>query len=93
MGVSELPPGIDGMLFVYDQPRSATFHMLATPMPLDAWWFDEDGHLLGRTQMDPCPEEPCTDYGSPGPVMWVLETPHAEYEFGPGDNLSNVENG
>lgn len=82
------------MLFVYDRPASATFGMLDTLIQLDIWWFDEDGHLLGSAEMEPCPEEPCTDYRSPGPVMWVLETTAGEFEFSTGARLGfpNAEN-
>ncbi len=81
------------MLFVFERSRSATFGMLNVPLPLDIWWFDENGVLLGSAAMDPCPEEPCTDYASPGSVMWALETPSGDFDFQPGEVLvPNVEN-
>lgn len=85
--MAALPSGIDGMIFVYGEASTATFHMLNTPIALDVWWFDEDGYLLGSAGMEPCAAEPCTDYRSPGAVMWVLETPLGEYEFGLGSRL------
>ncbi len=92
-GVEELPAGIDGMLFSYSSPVSAVFTMEDTPMPLDIWWFDADGRLLGTTAMTPCLVEPCVRYGSPGPIRWALETPQGTHRFLRGDLLSNVENG
>lgn len=76
------------MLFVYESTQSATFGMLNTPMPLDIWWFDGDGRLVGTTEMEPCFEKPCVDYRSPGPVRWVLETPLGEQDFRMGAMLS-----
>ncbi len=87
MGVESLPRGIDGMLFSYATPRPAAYHMLDTLIPLDIWWFDESGRLVGRDEMTPCPQEPCVSYGSPGPVSWVLETPAGVVELEPGDEL------
>ena len=80
--------GLDGMLFVYEQPRSASFTMFNTVLPLDAWWFDESGALIGSAEMEPCPEKPCTSYRSPGAVMWVLETPQGDYDFEIGSVLT-----
>lgn len=88
MEVEELPDRLDGMLFVFGESRPAAFHMLNTPMVLDIWWFDAEGLLIDSTTMDPCPVEPCINYGSPGTVMWVLETPVDDYEFSPGAQLS-----
>jgi len=86
--VEDLPDLLDGMLFAYDSPTSASFHMLNTPMPLDIWWFDSVNKLVGTTEMEPCFVKPCVSYGSPGPVMWVLETPIDVYQFGIGEVLS-----
>lgn len=86
-GVEELPEGLDGMLFVFEAARPATFGMRDTLVPLDIWWFDANGRLLGSTEMEPCPSEPCTTYGSPGEVAWALETPAEQVEFAPGDSL------
>ena len=88
MEVEELPRGMDGMLFVFEVPRPASFHMLNTPMPLDIWWFDEAGVLIGSDEMEPCRTETCPSYASPGIVAWALETPLGAYDFQPGDVLS-----
>lgn len=87
-GVSELPEGVDGMLFVFEEPQQATFGMRDTLIPLDIWWFDSGGRLLGSTRMEPCASEPCPSYGSPGPVVWALETPARQVRLVPGDTLT-----
>ncbi len=91
MDVDRLPDDINGMLFVYQAPASVSFGMFNTLIPVDIWWFDANGHLIGTAEMAPCPQQPCASYGSPGPIMWVLETPQGTYDFRPGDFLSTVE--
>lgn len=90
--VESLPDGVDGMLFVFEESRSATFGMLDTLIPLDIWWFDAEGALLGVTEMTPCPEEPCASYASPAPVRWALETPTGARAFPGGALLSTGDN-
>lgn len=86
--VERLPEGVDGMLFVFPEPRPATFVMEDTVIPLEIWWFDGDGVLLGSSEMEPCASGPCPTYGSPGEVGWALETPLGNVEFSPGDRLA-----
>lgn len=90
--LEEFPAGFDGMLFVWDSPRSTTFIMETVPFPLDIWWFDSDGVLVGSTRMDPCPTSPCPGYPSPGPVLWALETAADKLQFEPGIRISTGEN-
>lgn len=87
-GVEALPTGIDGMLFVFDRPAPTTFGMRDTLIPLDVWWFDDEGRLLGSAGMEPCSAEPCTDYRSPGEVAWALETPQGALDLVPGAMLT-----
>ena len=89
-GVEERPQGLDGMLFVFERARRATFGMRDTLIPLDIWWFDSNGELLGSTEMEPCPSDPCPNYGSPGEVAWALETPAGVVDLAPGDMLTVV---
>ena len=93
MEVEEFPEDIDGMLFAWPQPTSASFHMRNTLIPLDVWWFDEGGVLLGSARMEPCSNEPCTSYRSPGPIRWALETPASGFEFEPRAPLSTITTG
>lgn len=85
--VGSIPGGADGMLFVWDEPTTASFHMGNVEFPLDVWWFDEDGHLLGSAEMSTCADSDCVSYGSPGRVMWALESVAGEYTFSPGSSL------
>jgi uncharacterized protein len=86
-GVEALPDEVDGMLFVFEEPRPATFGMRDTLIPLDIWWFDAGGVLLGSARMEPCLSPPCPSYGSPGPISWALETPAGEVDLSAGDRL------
>lgn len=87
-GVNELPTGVDGLLFVFDTPTETAFVMEDTLIPLDVWFFDVDGALVGSDEMTPCTAAPCSRYPTPGPVGWALETPAGARAFDPGDLLS-----
>lgn len=92
-GVASLPGDIDGMLFVHDHPSLVAYVMSDTLIPLDLWFFDEAGTLIGSAKMSPCPAEPCTRYGSPAPVVLVLETSQGEYQFAMGDQIRTSVSG
>lgn len=85
--VENLPDGLDGMLFVFAETRTASFGMRDTTIPLDIWWFDADGSLIDSTEMEPCSVSSCPTYPSPGEVAWALETPMGQWEFVPGEAL------
>lgn len=87
-GVERLPSGIEGMLFVFDNPTETSFIMEDTSIPLDVWFFDSGGVLVGSHEMTPCTGEPCQRYPTPGAVSWALETPRGEQDFPQGDRLS-----
>ena len=87
-GVEELPDRLDGMLFVFEETRTASFGMRDTLIPLDIWWFDSGGNLIGSTEMEPCASSSCATYPSPGEVAWALETPRGQWEFSPGTVLT-----
>lgn len=91
--VAELPEGIDGMLFVFPEPATPNFVMSETLIPLEVWFFDEQGLLVGSHEMTPCDAEPCPLYPAPGPVAWALETPLGERDFQSGDVLSTSVSG
>lgn len=92
MEIDHLPDEIDGMLFLYEAPVSVRFHMSNTPMPLDIWWFDDQGELIGSAEMEPCLVEVCVRYGSPGRITSVLETPLNVFDFELGADLSTIDN-
>jgi uncharacterized membrane protein (UPF0127 family) len=87
-GVTRLPADVDGMLFVFAEPVSTAFIMEDTLLPLDVWFFDGAGLVVGTEEMTPCSVAPCPRHGSPGLVRWALETPLGRYEFGEGELLS-----
>lgn len=87
-GVDELPPGLDGMLFMWNDPSTTSFHMSGVGFPLDVWFFDGDGMLIGSTSMPTCPDGACASYTTPGPVKWALETPAGDFSFAPGSRLT-----
>lgn len=87
-GVDELPSGIDGMLFVFPEPTSTGFHMRNVGLPLDVWWFDSDGRLVGSARMETCPVAECVSYPTPGPIGWAVETPADDVTLAPGAVLS-----
>ncbi|HEX6146733.1 MAG TPA: DUF192 domain-containing protein [Acidimicrobiia bacterium] len=91
--VAALPDDIDGMLFVWDTPTEPTFVMQDTLIPLDVWFFDDQGALVGTHAMTPCAEEPCPTYPAPGPVRWALETPLDTQEFVEGARLTTSPSG
>lgn len=87
-GLDELPEGLDGMLFVWSDPSTSSFHMRDVGFPLDVWFFGDDGRLIGSARMETCPDGACTSYATPGPVMWALETPAGVFAFEPGSMLA-----
>ena len=87
-GVGALPADIDGMLFVWDEPTETAFVMEDTLIPLDVWFFDQEGELVGSHAMTPCTTDACSRYPTPGMVSWALETPQGGQEFEIGDRLS-----
>jgi uncharacterized membrane protein (UPF0127 family) len=87
-GVEGLPSDVDGMLFVFETPTTPVFVMEDTLVPLDLWFFDDTGALVGTHEMTPCSTEPCSRYPAPGPVRWALETPLGDRQFEVGDRLS-----
>lgn len=73
-GVEDLGD-IDGMLFDLEAERSVTFNMDEAVIPLDIYFFDSDGAMIGSLAMEPCRAEPCPSYGIDKPSRWALEVP------------------
>jgi uncharacterized membrane protein (UPF0127 family) len=73
-GVTDLGPGLDGMLFVFDTATTSSFTMRGTEMPIDISFFDGEGRLVDTLEMVPCTAEPCPSYRSSGPFRYALET-------------------
>ena len=85
--VPALPRGIDGMLFVFEEPQVAFFTPEDTLMELDLWWFGEDGRLIDSIDLRPCEGDECPSHVSPGQIRWVLETPDGSFAFDDGAAL------
>jgi len=63
-----------GMLFIYDEaPKQVSFWMKNTTIPLEAIWINEEKKVIEITSMNPCENDPCPSYKSPGIVSYVLE--------------------
>ena len=92
-GLEQLPNGVDGMLFVFDRPTITSFTMEDTLIPLDVWYFDEDGHLIGSDAMVPCSSADCISYQPDAAITWALETPAGDLTLTAADRLSTIENG
>jgi uncharacterized membrane protein (UPF0127 family) len=86
-GLSEVPhlSGLDGMLFLFEEPRTLQFNMRDTHFPLDLWFVDESGVIVENLEMEPCPAEPCPLYPSEREVAGALETPLGQFDFNVGD--------
>jgi hypothetical protein len=83
-GASDLGE-LDGMWFSHDGVGPVSYTMQQTLIPLDIWFIDGGGVIVGTTEMEPCPDDPCPSYPSPEPVLWVLETELGRYDFAIGD--------
>lgn len=88
-GITDLGD-LDGMLFVFGEPTEAIFSMEDTLIPLDIWFIDADGRLVGAAEMELCGVGPCTDFASPGEVIWVLETPSGAFDFDSSHRFTNL---
>lgn len=66
----------DGMLFVFDGPTSTGFTMSTVPVALDIGFYDDDGRVVDRLRMEPCPddESECPVYRADGEFTYALET-------------------
>ena len=53
----------EGMLFIFPEPRQASFWMKNTPLPLDIGFFDAEGLLLEVRQLHPFDETLVNSHG------------------------------
>lgn len=61
MEVEEIPDGY-GMVFLWSDTGTHSFHMKNTLIPLDIAWWDEDGRIVDIQTMQPCTQDPCRTY-------------------------------
>ena len=74
MGVADLGD-LDGMIFIWDEGTSSTFWMKDTLLGLDIAFFAADGGWVDNLTMEPCTEDPCTNYRANGPYVYAIEVP------------------
>lgn len=68
----------EAMLFVFSQPRRATFYMRNTFLPLSCAYMDSDGKILEMHDMKPEDETPIV--ASSDQVQYVLEVNQGWFE-------------
>lgn len=75
MKVTKLGPN-EGMLFVFDEQRILNFWMKDTLLPLSIGFFDSDGVLVDKKEMEsrPMDKQP-PSYSSDAPALFALEMP------------------
>ncbi|MFP3915849.1 MAG: DUF192 domain-containing protein [Actinomycetota bacterium] len=86
MDVEELGD-LDGMVFDLGGERRTTFTMRNTLIPLDIYFFDSAGTMVGMLEMVPCRETPCPSYGIESPARYALEVPAGSLPVGDGAAL------
>jgi uncharacterized membrane protein (UPF0127 family) len=72
MGVHHLPDD-EGMAFVYGRPVTTGFWMKDTLIPLSIAFVDEDQHVVGLREMEPCTADPCPTYSVDEPYVLAIE--------------------
>ncbi|MEX2628011.1 MAG: DUF192 domain-containing protein [Ilumatobacteraceae bacterium] len=93
MGVTDLGAAV-GMAFAYDEPRSTTFTMSNTLMPLSIAFYGPDGEYVDAFDMEPCRSEPCPSYRTPDGFTIAVEVPQgrlADLGLVPGSRLELLD--
>ncbi len=62
-----------GMLFIFRQEEPQSFWMKNTLIPLDMIFISHNLVIVDITTMQPCRTDPCPDYTSRQPALYVLE--------------------
>lgn len=71
----------EGMLFIFDSPRSLSFWMRGVKIPLSIGFFDENRALIGMEEMElVTPENGERLYQSKRPALYALEMPAGWFE-------------
>lgn len=70
---SSLPEG-EGMLFIFPSESIYRFWMKETLISLDMIWLDDQRKIVGiATDVPPCQQDPCPQYGPEQMSLYVLE--------------------
>lgn len=85
-----------GMLFVFDKPQELRFWMKNTKIPLEVFFFDQQGKFVSMQSMEPCTADPCMSYPSRGLAQYALEVNAGFahwYRVGEGWSIDYVRDG
>jgi uncharacterized protein len=63
----------NGMVFVFDEPTTATFWMKDTEIPLSIAFWGADGRVMDMFEMTPCRDDPCRTYAPDTQYTRALE--------------------
>ena len=84
--------GYDGMVFTFEQPTEAQFHMTSTLIPLSIAFFDDGGNFVSALDMLPCIQgTQCERYAAAGPYRTAIEVSQGALPnlgIGPGSSIS-----
>lgn len=84
MKIESFPKNVEGMLFVFDSPRTLSFWMKNTWIPLSIAFFDENKVLLNIEEMSPesdlIPDSKRKHYQSIAPAKYALEVPKSWFK-------------
>jgi uncharacterized membrane protein (UPF0127 family) len=73
----------DAMAFVYPEPRTGTFWMKNTVLPLSIAFFAPDGAFLSSFDMEPCAASTCPNYRTADDFLVAIEVPQGRLgDFG-----------
>ena len=79
-----------GMAFLFDVPKTASFYMKDTLIPLSIAFFDGGGTIVAVDEMTPCHTDPCPLTPAPSPVAGAVEANARYFEthgVQPGDRI------
>lgn len=68
----------DAMAFVYPRPRTGTFWMKNTLLPLSIAFFAPDGTFISSFDMEPCVTDDCPNYRTADNFLVAVEVPQGE---------------
>jgi uncharacterized membrane protein (UPF0127 family) len=83
-----------GMAFAYDAPRTTTFTMRNTVLPLSIAFFGDGGAFIDAFDMAPCTTDRCPSYPTPPGFRVALEVPQgdlASLGIGAGSRLDLLD--